>query len=120
VSAVSLAMTENRYYEQRSNPSSLIPDPPSATLSSDRAKYEHEEPHQLCDSRLRKLNIRHWTNVDIDNDLAAKCISLYLETDHPLLGHFDPELFVSHLILEQSSEYCTSLLVNSLLYWACV
>ncbi|EXU95357.1 Zn(2)-Cys(6) zinc finger domain protein [Metarhizium robertsii] len=117
--AVSLAMTKNRYYEQRSNPSSLIPDPRSAKLCNDTARYEYEEPHELCDSRLRKLNIRHWTNVDIDDDLAAKCISLYLETDHPLLGHFDAELFVSHLILEQSSDYCTPLLVNSLLYWAC-
>ena len=118
--AVSLAMIKNRYCEQLSNPSSLISDPESAKLWDGTAGCECEEPHQLCDSRLRKLNIRNWTNVDIDNDLAAKCISLYLETDHPLLGHFDAELFVSHLILEQSSDYCTPLLVNSLLYWACV
>ncbi|KID83776.1 N-terminal fungal transcription regulatory domain-containing protein [Metarhizium guizhouense ARSEF 977] len=107
------------FHADTSNPSSLIPDPRSAKLCNDTARYEYEEPHELCDSRLRKLNIRHWTNVDIDDDLAAKCISLYLETDHPLLGHFDAELFVSHLILEQSSDYCTPLLVNSLLYWAC-
>lgn len=73
----------------------------------------------LCDPRLEKVNIRHWTNVNISNDLAAKCISLYLTTDHPLLGHFDPELFVLHLTTEQH-EFCSPLLVNSLLFWACV
>ncbi|KAG5974960.1 hypothetical protein E4U55_007947 [Claviceps digitariae] len=72
----------------------------------------------LCDARLSKLNIRHWTSVDISDDLAARCISLYLQTDHPLLGHFDPELFVSHLISEEH-EYCSALLINSMLYWAC-
>ncbi|KAK2593871.1 hypothetical protein QQS21_008421 [Conoideocrella luteorostrata] len=93
-----------------------------ARPENENMRDEHQEPHekfhQLCDSRLHKLNIHYWTNVDIDNDLAAKCISLYLETDHPLLGHFDPDLFVSDLVSEQS-EHCSSLLVNSLLYWAC-
>ena len=76
-------------------------------------------PRKLCDPRLRELNIRKWTNVDIDDEMAASCISLYLETDHPLLGHFDPELFVSHLVSGRT-KYCSSLLVNALLYWACV
>ncbi|KAG5982394.1 hypothetical protein E4U54_006388, partial [Claviceps lovelessii] len=73
----------------------------------------------LCDERLSKLNIRYWTSIDISDDLAARCISLYLKTDHPLLGHFDPELFVSHLISEEH-EYCSALLINSMLYWACM
>lgn len=74
---------------------------------------------RLCDSRLNKLEIMHWTDVDIDNDLAARCISLYLETDHPLLGLFDPDLFVEQLISGQE-QFCSALLVNALLYWACV
>ncbi|KAG5932410.1 hypothetical protein E4U53_001348 [Claviceps sorghi] len=73
----------------------------------------------LCDARLGKLNIGYWTSIDISDDLAARCISLYLEIDHPLLGHFDPELFVSHLVSKEH-EYCSGLLVNSMLYWACV
>jgi hypothetical protein len=70
-------------------------------------------PPTLCDPRLHELDIGDWTNVDIDNSMAAQCISLYLKTDHPLLGHFDPVLFVSDLVAP-SSEYCSSLLVNSL------
>lgn len=74
---------------------------------------------QLCDPRLREVDIGLWTNVAIDDETAARCVSLYLETDHPLLGHFDPELFVSHLTSGRG-EHCSSLLVNALLYWACV
>ncbi|KAF4508846.1 hypothetical protein G6O67_005177 [Ophiocordyceps sinensis] len=74
--------------------------------------------HRSTTPETNELNINRWTNVNIDNYMAAKCISLYLETDHPLLGHFDPELFVSHLTAGQG-EFCSSLLVNALLYWAC-
>jgi hypothetical protein len=74
---------------------------------------------EICDPRLHDLEIRSWTGVKIDNATAARCISLYLETDHPLLGNFDPELFVPHLI-SGDTEYCSSLLVNALLYWASV
>ncbi|KAH7184322.1 hypothetical protein BKA60DRAFT_588791, partial [Fusarium oxysporum] len=33
-----------------------------------------------------------WTLVSISDDVATKIISLYLETDHPLLGIFEPDL----------------------------
>ncbi|KAK4082759.1 uncharacterized protein Triagg1_1649 [Trichoderma aggressivum f. europaeum] len=56
-----------------------------------------ESPISLCDSRLFQINISHWTNVPVSNETAARAISLYLETDHPLLGYFDPNLFVSDL-----------------------
>lgn len=81
--------------------------------------FQHANSTKLCDSRLEELDIQFWTDVSIDNDTAARCISLYLETDHPLLGHFDPELFVLDLVSCQD-QYCSSLLVNALLYWACV
>lgn len=74
----------------------------------------------LCDLRLKDLDIQRWTSVEVENELATRCISLYLETDHPLLGHFDPDLFVSSLVSGQQGEHCSPLLVNSLLYWACV
>ena len=92
---------------------------PSVTLAGHPGGRRQTNPPELCDHRLKDLTIKFWTNVGIDNDVAARCISLYLQTDHPLLGHFDPDLFVSHLVSKQS-EYCSSLLVNALLYWACV
>jgi hypothetical protein len=44
------------------------------------------------------LDITFWTTVPVTSETAAKAISLYLETDHPLLGTFDPDLFVADLI----------------------
>ncbi|KAK8024103.1 hypothetical protein PG993_012169 [Apiospora rasikravindrae] len=69
-----------------------------------------------CDDRLSGLDITAWTTVQVSNELAARIISLYLKTDHPMLGTFDPDLFVSDLITQQR-RFCSSLLVNALLYW---
>ena len=77
----------------------------------------HARP--LCDSRLANLNISDWTNVSVNNSYAARAISLYLETDHPLLGFFEPNGFVSDLATGKT-DYCSRMLVNALLYWACV
>lgn len=70
---------------------------------------------ELCDERLRALDISFWTSVDVANDFAARVISLYLETDHPLLGLFDPDLFITDLV-EHRPRYCSAFLVNALLY----
>ena len=82
-----------------------------------------EEPlpisRDYCDHRLSALHISAWTNVQVSNELAARIISLYLKTDHPMLGIFDPDLFVSDLITQQG-RFCSSLLVNALLYWGAV
>ncbi|KAL7930095.1 N-terminal fungal transcription regulatory domain-containing protein [Trichoderma chlorosporum] len=72
----------------------------------------------LCDSRLSQLDISDWSNVPISSEQAARAISLYLETDHPLLGFFEPNLFVSDLTTG-NTDYCSPMLVNALLYWAC-
>ncbi|KAH6649087.1 hypothetical protein BKA67DRAFT_576722 [Truncatella angustata] len=73
---------------------------------------------QLCDDRLGSLRIGFWTDIPIDSDFAARIISLYLETDHPLLGIFDPDCFVSDLVSHQHTS-CSSFLVNALLSWSC-
>ncbi|KAK8073791.1 hypothetical protein PG994_004690 [Apiospora phragmitis] len=69
-----------------------------------------------CDNRLAELSISAWTTVQVSDELAARIISLYLKTDHPMLGMFDPDLFVSDLVTQQR-RFCSSLLVNALLYW---
>ncbi|KAK7963000.1 uncharacterized protein PG986_003825 [Apiospora aurea] len=72
----------------------------------------------LCDARLKSLRVRCWTNVPIPDEAAARVISMYLETDHPLLGMFDPDHFISDL-LDQKQQTCSALVVNALLYWGC-
>jgi hypothetical protein len=73
----------------------------------------------LCDDRLKKLNIGFWTSVPIPSSLAAKVVSLYLETDHPLLGPFDPDMFLADLV-ECKTNYCSGMLVSAIMYWGCV
>ncbi|KAF4976221.1 hypothetical protein FZEAL_7084 [Fusarium zealandicum] len=75
-------------------------------------------PLPLCDGRLEDLDMSVWTSVSIANDLAAQIISLYLETDHPLLGTFDPDLFVGDLV-NCRPRYCSQLLISSIMYWGC-
>ncbi|KXH28534.1 hypothetical protein CSAL01_10232 [Colletotrichum salicis] len=70
----------------------------------------------ICDNRLHQLDISFWTAVSIANDLAARIISVYLTTDHPLLGSFDPDLFISDLVSHQTTN-CSRLLVSTVLYW---
>ena len=76
-------------------------------------------PPTYCDERLAMLDMSMWTTVPIANDLAAAAISLYLQTDHPLLGFFDADVFLEDFLAGRS-RYCSTLLVSSLLFWALV
>ncbi|OAQ60883.2 fungal zn(2)-Cys(6) binuclear cluster domain-containing protein [Pochonia chlamydosporia 170] len=87
------------------------PEGPSATMLE-------ESPSPYCDNRLANLRIIQWTSVPVTDEFAAGAISLFLKTDHPILGIFDAELFIRDLI-EPRLRFCSPLLVNSLLYWAC-
>ncbi|KAF4440587.1 Nitrogen assimilation transcription factor nit-4 [Fusarium acutatum] len=95
------------------------------TASSDPNPFPAHDPTQSleptlnsCDERLEELNIGFWTSVPIASDLAAKVISLYLETDHPLLSPFDPSLFIGDLV-HCRAKYCSKLLVSTIMYWSC-
>ncbi|ORY64515.1 uncharacterized protein BCR38DRAFT_435341 [Pseudomassariella vexata] len=75
-------------------------------------------PASYCDERLTLLDISYWTDVVVADEFAARVISLYLETDHPLLGFFDPDLFITDLVSKQH-RFCSRFLVHALLYWGC-
>ena len=68
----------------------------------------------LCDQRLGQLQISKWTDVPITDNMAAAAISLYLETDHPVLGLFDDDLFLNDLVAHKR-DFCSPLLVSALL-----
>ncbi|OTA66428.1 hypothetical protein K449DRAFT_365412 [Hypoxylon sp. EC38] len=76
-----------------------------------------QEPDHF-DTRLGHLRIGFWTDIGVTNEFAAQVISLYLRTDHPLLGLFDPDLFITDLI-NQKSGFCSRFLVHSLMYLGC-
>jgi hypothetical protein len=59
--------------------------------------------------------------VDVSDDFAASAISLYLATDHKLLAPFHRGLFLKDLVsVDETAGYCSSAMVNALLYWCCV
>lgn len=72
-----------------------------------------------ADDLLRDLDLRHWTRVPISRELAIKAISVYLLTDHALLGHFDPELFLGDMMASRE-RFASRLLVNAFLFYCCV
>ncbi|KAL9948678.1 hypothetical protein ACHAP6_006005 [Verticillium nonalfalfae] len=50
----------------------------------------------ICDERLHRLDMSFWTDIPLSNEFATNVISLYLRTDHPLLGMFDPDFLWFH------------------------
>ena len=76
-------------------------------------------PPQYCDARLSHLDITLWTTVPVTNEFASGAISLYLRTDQPILGFIDADLFIGDLVAG-NNRFASPLLVNALLYWACV
>ncbi|KAI1212377.1 uncharacterized protein F4807DRAFT_415789 [Annulohypoxylon truncatum] len=75
--------------------------------------------HALVDARLEVVNFLKWTSVPIPNELAATLISLYLEIDYPWRPLFDADLFLNDCV-EGKTHFCSALLVNALLGWACL
>ncbi|KAK7993915.1 Anp1-domain-containing protein, partial [Apiospora arundinis] len=57
--------------------------------------------------------------LTLASELTLKCISLYLITDHPLFGFFDPHLFIGDLV-DQQEKFCSRFLVNALLHLGCM
>jgi hypothetical protein len=91
----------------------------SATEQMSTQNHLPALPPTYCDARSAMLDMSMWTTVPLPSNLAAAAISLYLQTDHPLLRFFDAVVFLEDL-LEGRSRYCSTLLVSSLLFWALV
>jgi len=106
-------------------PSTPISTPPlsspslSAVSSTDSPPSPPQQINGFCDARLDRLQINFWTKVPITDDLAASAISFYLENDHPIMGVFDPDLFLTDLV-EHRLTFCSPFLVTSILHLACV
>ncbi|KAK0669260.1 hypothetical protein QBC41DRAFT_224268 [Cercophora samala] len=79
---------------------------------------EHNRPYLLSESRLERLDITQWTDVEISRDLAASLLSQYFVNDQSVFQLFDADLFLNDLAYG-GHIYCSSQLVNALLAWAC-
>ncbi|KAI0435589.1 hypothetical protein F4803DRAFT_567533 [Xylaria telfairii] len=80
-----------------------------------------EPPEQYADyydARLQYLHVGFWTDMRVSSDFAARVISLYLRTDHPLLGLFNSHLFITDLVSKRT-DYCSRFLFHALMYLGC-
>ena len=80
---------------------------------------EQDSNYRLIDDRLRNVKIRYWTTVAIPDHLAAELLSRFVEIEIPVYGFFEPETFIEDLV-SQNTRFCSSLLVNAILFWASV
>lgn len=71
------------------------------------------------DPRLAGVKISRWTTVQIRDTDARRLIGNYLDTDHPVIGLFDADLFLEDLST-YSHAFCSEFLVNCILFWSCV
>jgi hypothetical protein len=94
---------------------SASPDPPACTENLD-----HEFASMpLFRNRLGDIKIEAWTEVPIENELAIRILSFNLELEYSLIPFFDADLFIEDLVRGRHW-FCSKLLVNSIMCWACV
>ncbi|PVH95427.1 hypothetical protein DM02DRAFT_617915 [Periconia macrospinosa] len=74
--------------------------------------------NNYVDARLDHIHVRRWTDVAITDELAARALDLYLVNDTPWWAYFDIDLFLQDMV-SGKVQFCTRLLVNSVLAWAC-
>ncbi|KAI0390706.1 hypothetical protein F5Y17DRAFT_471455 [Xylariaceae sp. FL0594] len=70
--------------------------------------------HPVCDDRILRVKASRWTTVTANDNVLANLISLYLSWDHATMRLFDEDYFLDQIAAGQT-EYCSPLLVNSLL-----
>lgn len=76
-------------------------------------------PARYADARLERIRIQYWTEIPIQDDLAARIINIYLVNETSWWGDFDVDLFLDDLI-NFRTRFCSRLLVHALLAWSSV
>ncbi|KAK4867685.1 hypothetical protein LT330_001195 [Penicillium expansum] len=80
--------------------------------------YARVTLESLCDIPLFEVPAKPWTKITNDDYLVSHLVSLYFTWDHPCSQFLDQRIFLDHMKLRRRSEFCTPLLVNSLLSMA--
>ncbi|KAI0127278.1 hypothetical protein BJ170DRAFT_694094 [Xylariales sp. AK1849] len=110
--------TSQRTARSRTTGNTPNPVESDSVIQDIRPALDSTPPSEHCDERLCDLDIGFWTDVEVTNEFAAHVISLYIKTDHPLLGFFDPRLFLDDLI-NQREKFCSRFLVHALMHLGC-
>lgn len=88
---------------------------PSSPLPLAKASRRPMPPR---DRRLVRLRVSRWLRVPISDGLAAALLAHYLDHDNLTLGFFDGDLFLDDLATGTTGEFCSPLLLASVLYLA--
>lgn len=103
---------------------SILPEEEQPHVESPRAAshpYARVTLENLCDIPIFRVPARPWTEITDDNELVSHLVSLYFTWDHPCAQFVDHGVFLDHMKRgDINSEFCTPLLVNSLLSMASV
>lgn len=76
---------------------------------------------RLCDKPLFQVSCKPWTTTTDDDHLVSSLMSLYFTWDHPLMQVVNQEIFIRDMSARDlASEFCTPVLVNSILAVASV
>jgi hypothetical protein len=74
---------------------------------------------EVIEPQLTSADISAWTTVCSDNTLMRDVLSKFLRCEYQYIAAFQKDLFLEDLAL-QRDEFCSSLLVNAVLGYACV
>ncbi|USW53339.1 hypothetical protein Slin15195_G066580 [Septoria linicola] len=77
------------------------------------------QPSTFYDVDLANVDFKYWTLVSAEPEFYAMILPLYFEAGHAFAGFFDSQLFLGDLVAHKP-RYCSSLLVNAVLYIACL
>ncbi|KAL5343971.1 fungal-specific transcription factor domain-containing protein [Aspergillus crustosus] len=88
----------------------------ASDTSSDNDRSSRIKVENLSDNPLFRVPCKPWTEVTDDDHVVSNLISLYFTWDHPLLQVVDQEMFLRFMGAgDMNSDYCSPLLVNSVL-----
>ena len=75
----------------------------------------------LVEAPVIRVPAKPWTDVTGDAEFISHLITIYFTWDHHWPTLFDKDLFIAQMrSLEADTTYCTPLLVNAILAFACV
>jgi hypothetical protein len=105
---------------------SLYSSPPERPLPPDGAPSNYQSPYlkpihaaEVVEPKLSAAKPSHWTGVCSDDALMRKLLAFFFRSEYSYHCLFQKDLFLEDLV-SQKTQFCSSLLVNAVLAYACV
>lgn len=105
---------------------SMISGRTATSRAGNRASNEYEGAYlkpfhaaEVIDPRLTDAKISLWTSVCQDDGLMRRLLSVFLRCEYHFTSAFQKDYFLDDLVANRK-QFCSSLLVNVVLAYACV